>query len=73
MTAVESKEIVHRAMTDESFLNRLRTEPDEALSEYDLDDAEREAFRSGDDHRIRDVIGDAKTIGVAVVVWVSKS
>lgn len=60
-------------MNDESFLNRFRADPEAALNEYELDEEERDALVNGTDRDIRETLGDAKTIGVAVVVWVADS
>jgi len=71
MSVNATKDIVHKAMSDESFLNRLRTEPEATLDEFDLEEEERQALLGGTERKIREYLGGAETMSVAVVVWVS--
>jgi len=59
---------MNRAMTDESFLDRFRADPEQALDEYDLEAEEKEALLSGQTDRIRETIGDIRADITVVVV-----
>lgn len=48
--------VLDRTMRDESFVQTLRADPDEALDEYDLDEAEREALVSGDESAVQELL-----------------
>lgn len=50
------KAVLDRTMRDEAFLQTLRADPDEALDEYDLDEAEREALVGGDESTLREFV-----------------
>lgn len=42
-------DVMHRAMSDESFLMRFRSDPESALDEFDLSEKEERALLSRDD------------------------
>ena len=58
MSSEGVREVVHRAMQDEAFLDEFRADADAALAEFDLTAAERAALASRDADRIRDVTDD---------------
>jgi len=48
--------VLNRVMSDESFLQRFRADPQEALDEYDLSEDEREALLAGDDQEVNELL-----------------
>ena len=46
------QELFERAFTDEAFVQRLQTEHEQALAEYDLTDEERDALLSLDQTKV---------------------
>lgn len=68
MTTTATRSVLKRATGDESFLARFHSDPEAALEEYDLAADERDALVSGDESRIRDVLGDVKAEIVVVIV-----
>ena len=50
------KTVLDRAMSDESFLQHFRADPEDALDEYDLSEAEREALVAGDEQSVNELL-----------------
>lgn len=69
MSSAVTRDVLGRAMSDESFLARFRSDPEAALDEYDLEERERNALASGNESEIRELLGEAKA-GITVVVVV---
>lgn len=70
-------DVLHRAMQDESFLQRLKREPAGAISdgEYVISDKELAALESKNDHNVDEQVGLIKSdvlVAVAVTVVVSQ-
>jgi hypothetical protein len=57
------KAVLDRTMRDEAFLQTLRSDPDEALDEYSLDDEEYEALVAGDERRITELLASPGSSG----------
>lgn len=55
-------------MHDEEFLDRFRVDPDAALDEYDLDESDERALKSGLDAEVRDHVGDRRAEAVYDIV-----
>lgn len=72
MVATAANGVVHRTMQDEQFLREFRRDPEAALAEYDLDEGERRALKSGDEDRIREAVDDTMQAAVCVCVVVIK-
>lgn len=69
MAAEAALQVLDRTMTDEAFLDQFLTNPDAALDGYDLTPTERDALLSGDEHQLREYLGElALEVAVAVVV-----
>ncbi|MFB6173945.1 MAG: Os1348 family NHLP clan protein [Halobacteriales archaeon] len=71
MSATAVSDLVDRTMTDEAFLDRVRTDPDAALAEYDLESDELAALESRREDRVRDALGQAELgwdVSIVVVV-----
>ena len=47
------EELISRTISDEAFAERLRTDPDSAMGEYDLSDEEKDALRSRDPAKLQ--------------------
>lgn len=75
MSAANFKQAMHRSMKDEAFLDKLRTEPDAALAEYELTEDERAAIKSGDEASVQSAFGEEGILqaltAVAVIVIVT--
>ncbi|MFT4890154.1 MAG: hypothetical protein ACI9YT_001067 [Halobacteriales archaeon] len=70
MSVSQASSVLEDAMYDRVMADRLRDNPEEILLEYDVDGEEKEALESGNEERIRDVLGDVMAKKVAVVVIV---
>lgn len=57
-------ELSRRAVTDREFAAAVRNDPASALAEYDVSDDAIEAIESGDEERIRAVLGIEYGAGV---------
>ena len=70
MSVEATTAVLNRTMSDESFLDRVRDDPEGALEEYDLTDDERAALASGDESRLREHLGEIslKTAVVVIVI-----
>lgn len=60
--------LVDRAMEDEAFLSRLRNSPEEAISQYDIDDETASAIVDGDERGIEEVLGAHQADEIPIVV-----
>ena len=52
MTTSAVVELIERALNDEAFQDELRKDPDAAISQYDLTDAEIAAIKSGNSEEL---------------------
>lgn len=68
MTQTASQELLTRSMTDESFLDQFRADPEGALEEYDLSSEEEEALVSGKDSKVREIVDDGLAAAVIAIV-----
>ena len=67
MSATTATQLVDRSMTDESFLARLRSEPDLVADEYGLDEAVTDALANGDENEATQVFRAEKDPIIVVV------
>ncbi|MFB6173944.1 MAG: Os1348 family NHLP clan protein [Halobacteriales archaeon] len=70
MSVAATRSVLDRTMTDEAFLDRVRTDPDAALAEYDLTEEERAALAAGDGAWLGDYLEEMalKTAVIVVIV-----
>lgn len=59
------KKVLHQAMADEAFRERLRSAPHKTLSEYDLSEEEVEAIASRRESKVAEMTGDISSDGLA--------
>lgn len=57
------KTVLNRAMSDESFLQAFRANPEDALDEFDLSEDEREALLAGDEHEVNELLASPGSNG----------
>lgn len=60
------KAVLDRAMSDDSFLQTFRADPEEALDDYDLTEDEREALLAGDERAVKQLLASPGTSGYSI-------
>jgi hypothetical protein len=71
MSTATVSDVLDRTMHDDQFLDQFIMDPNNALAEYDLTDAEEAALASRTDEDVYDVLGEAQldwNVAIAVVV-----
>ncbi len=71
MSTATVSDVLDRTMHDDQFLDSFIMNPNKALAEYDLTDAEEAALASKTDAEVYDIIGEAQldwNVAIAVVV-----
>lgn len=63
-------ELVKRALSDQDTAVQLQSDPDTAMSEYELTAEERAAFASGDEERIMRALDSDADYGIMTMVRV---
>jgi len=73
MTNEAVSDVLHRAMSDEGFLMRFRSDPESALEEFDLSEDEETALVEQDDQSMIEQLNEDIKAATIYIVIPSKS